>query len=185
MTEAVLANTLETPAQRHRKARAASFELLERATTALDAATKAAQAEAKLLKDQLKSPPATKDLIVETRQRELRERLQSMPPDRQRAILDAAVAGDDDNVLAAVLTVPVWLTGMPPAELDMLRYKWAAKRHPGMADRLGRIEKAVADAARAGQLSIGFIDSLTDAKLIAEAEKLEKGAGDALRAAKG
>jgi len=40
-------------------------------------------------------------------------------------------------------------------------------------DRLERIEKAIADAQRAGQRSLDFVDSLTDAKLIADAEELE------------
>ncbi|THD46588.1 MAG: hypothetical protein E8A46_26390 [Bradyrhizobium sp.] len=44
-TEAVLANRLETEAARHKKAREASFGLLERGTKLLDGAIKAGHAE--------------------------------------------------------------------------------------------------------------------------------------------
>jgi hypothetical protein len=43
---------------------------------------------------------------------------------------------------------------------------------------------AIEDARRAGTQSIHFVDSLTNAELVAEAEKSEKRSADALRAAK-
>ena len=184
MTAAVLDNQLETEPQRHRKAREAGFALIERASKALDEALKAAQSEIKSIKERVSGPPQTKDMIVEQRQRELRERLAALPKERQSAILFEAVAHDDDNLIGAVLAVPVWMLALSKPEIDMVRLRWAQKKYPQDLDRLERIGKAVADAQRAGQQSIGFVDSLTDAALIAEAELGEKRSAEALAAAK-
>ena len=183
-TEAVMANRLETEAQRHRKAREAGFALLERATKSLDAAMTAAQSEIKTINERVSGPPQSKDVIVEQRQRELRERLAQLPKERQTAILFEAVANGDDNLVAAVLHVPNWMLALSKPELDLVRLRWAQRKYPQDLDRLERIEKAVTDAQRAGQLSIAFVDSLTDAAMIAEAEKGAKKSADALAAAK-
>jgi hypothetical protein len=57
------------------KAREAGFGPIERATKALDEAMKPAANEIAVLKTRVNGPPQTKDVIVEQRQRELRERL--------------------------------------------------------------------------------------------------------------
>ncbi|AMA59975.1 hypothetical protein [Bradyrhizobium sp. CCGE-LA001] len=56
----------------------------------------------------------------------------------------------------------------------MCRYTWAKKRYPADVERLDRLERAIGDTQRAGQHAISFIDSLTDAKLIAGAEAPKK-----------
>jgi hypothetical protein len=183
-TDAVLDNELETIPARHRKAREASFALVEQATKALDSSTKAAENEIKLLQDKTRGPPPTKDVMTEARQRELRERLASLPKDRQRAILDEAIGHGDDHLIGAVLAVSPWLVGMTQIEQDMLRSSWARKRYPADLDRIDRITKAIGDARRAGVQSIHFVDTLTSAEIVAEAEKSEKRSVEALRAVK-
>jgi hypothetical protein len=75
-------------------------------------------------------------------------------------------------VIAAVLTVPSWLTGMTSADHDLICHAWARKHDAADLDRVDRLEKAMADARRAGMLSISFIDGLTDHKLGVLAEHL-------------
>jgi hypothetical protein len=184
-TEAVMANQFETEPARHRKARDASFALLERGTKALDGAIKAGQNEIKTLKTVLQGPTPTKDPLTEQRQRELRERLALLPKERQQAIIGEAIAHGDDNLVSAILSVPAWaIGGMSQLEQEMMRANWARKHHAPELDRLARIEKAMDDTTRAGQLSLSFVDSLTDAALITSSEKTERAAADALRAVK-
>ncbi len=185
VTEKVLANTMKTEPMRHKEARDASFALVERATTALDTAMKQAQTEIQTLKARISAPPPTKDMVSEARQRELRERLTALPEDKRRQILDAAAAEGDDQLIGSVLSVPPWLSGISKTDLDMIRHHWAKTRYPADLERLDRLERAVADAQRAGVLSISFVDHLTDAKMIEDAEALAKAANDALREAKG
>lgn len=183
-TDAVLANKLETEAARHKKARAATFTLLERATTALDEAVTAAQKEIATIKTRLCGPPPAKDLITETRQRELRERMSMLPEERRKAIIIHAINSDDDLLVGAILNAKSWLSGLSDSEVLLCRHNWATKRYPADVERLDRLEKAMGDTHRAGQQAISFIDSLTDANLIAGAEASEKKASDALAAAK-
>lgn len=181
---AVIANKLETEAARHKRARAATFALIERATSALDVAVKAAEQEIAVIKTRLKGPAPTKDIVTETRQRELRERLSVLPADRRKAIIAEAVNTDDDLLVGAVLNARGWLSGLADSEVELVRHNWGAKRYPGDVDRLDRLQKAVTDSMRAGQLAINFVDTLTDANLIASAEASEKQAKDALAAAR-
>ena len=46
------------------------------------------------------------------------------------------------------------------------------------------MQKALNDAERAGSLALSFVDQLTDAALIADAERMEKEATTALAVAK-
>ena len=183
-TASVLQNKLETEAARHRKARAAGFALLENATAALDAAVKSAEKETAAIKARTAGPPVTRDLVTETRQRELRERLSLLPEERRKAIIAQAVSADDDLLVAAVLAAPGWLSGLTDTDLAMVRHNWASRRYAPDLERLERLGKAIIDAQRAGQQAMGFVDSLTDAELISAAEASEKEANDALAAAR-
>lgn len=183
-TEIVLRNKLDTEPQRHRKARAASFELIERATKALDDAVKSAQREIATIKARTKGPPPARDLLTETRQRELRERLSALPDDKRRTIIADAIKSDNDLLVGAVLNAPPWLSAMGESEMTLVRHNWATKHFAADLDRAERLQKALVDAERAGTLSISFVDSLTNAQLIEQAESTEKKAAEALAAAK-
>lgn len=182
--EAVLDNQMDSEPQRHRRGREASFALIERATQKLDAAMKAAANEIKALQVRTHGPAPTRDTIQEQRHRELRERLAALPKDRQSAILAEAIGHDDDNLIGAILSVPSWIVAMTQTEQEMLRSSWSRKRYPAELDRMARIGAAIEDARRAGTQSIHFVDSLTNAELVVEAEKSERRSADALKAAK-
>jgi hypothetical protein len=186
-TAPVLRNTLETEASRHKKARAAGFALMENASAALDEAIKAAEGEVAVIQLRTSGPPPSKDVIGENRQRELRERLSLLPKQRRMEIINKAVSDGDDLLIGAVLSQPAWVTGSDMTETDvaLVRHNWARRRYASDLDRLDRIQRAIVDAMRAGQQANGFVDSLTDADLIAAADETAKAATDALQAAKG
>jgi hypothetical protein len=180
----VLKNTMQTEARRHKDGRAASFELLKRATQSIDAAVQSAQAEIAAIRAKTKGPPASKDIVSETKQREIRERLSILPTERREQIIQAAIKNDEHTLLAAVLNSDAWLSGLTDNELALHRNAWASKHHAADLDRLERLSKAVEDANRAGSVAISFVDGLTNADLVAKAEAMEAKANAALAAAK-
>jgi hypothetical protein len=183
-TDIVLKNEMRTMAARHKDARAASFELLKRATQSIDAAVQSAQAEITAIKSKLKGPPPSRDRAIESRQAELRERLAMLPEDRRKAIIEDAIKTDDQLLLGAVLHGYAWECGMSDPEISIVRHNWASKHHAADLDRLERLSKAVDDANRAGSVAISFVDSLTNADLVSKAEQMEKQATAALAAVK-
>lgn len=182
-TDIVLKNEMRTLAARHKDARAASFELLKRATQSIDQAVKSAQAEIAAIRAKTKGPPASKDIVSETKQREIRERLSMLPAERREQIINAGIKSNDETLLGAVLNSDAWLSGLTDAELALHRHAWASKHFAGDLDRMERLSKAVADSNRAGSIAISFIDGLTNADLVAKAEAMEKQAAVALAAA--
>jgi hypothetical protein len=180
----VLKNTMQTEARRHKDGRAASFELLKRATQSIDAAVQSAQQEIAAIKSKLRGPTPSRDRAIESRQAELRERLALLPEERRKAIIDEAVKNDDQLLLGAVLHGYAWESGMSDPEISIVRHNWASKHHAADLDRLERLSKAVEDANRAGSVAISFVDGLTNADLVAKAEAMEKQATAALAAVK-
>ncbi|MDR6302559.1 hypothetical protein GGQ85_000235 [Nitrobacter vulgaris] len=132
----------------------------------------------------MKAPLASKDILNEARQRELRERLTSLPEDRRKAIIADAIKNDDQLLVSAILSAPAWLSGLSDAELSLHRNAWTSKHFASELNRLERLSKAVEDANRAGSVAISFVDSLTDADLVEKAEAMERQATAALAAVK-
>ena len=183
-TDIVLKNAMKTEASRHKDARAAGFSLIERATRSVDEAVRAAQHEIITIQAKVKAPLAAKDIVSETRQRELRERLSMLPEDRRKAIIAEAIKSDDEVLISAILSAPAWLSGITDAELALHRNNWASKHFAADLDRMSRLSKAVEDANRAGSVAVSFVDCLTDAKLVENAEAMERQAHAALAAVK-
>jgi hypothetical protein len=183
-TEVVLKNTMHTEARRHKDARAAGLELFKRAAQGIDAAVQSARAEIAAIKSRVKGPASAKDIVGETKQREIRERLSILPAERREQIINAAIKNDDHLLLGAVLNSDAWLSGLTDNELAMHRHSWASKNHAADLDRLERLSKAVNDANRAGSVALAFVDGLTDAELVSKAEHMEKQATAALAAVK-
>ncbi len=183
ITAKILSNPMATPPANHRKARDVGYELQQRALLELDNATKAALAEIAALRKRTAGPPGATDLVTETKQRELRERLSLLSEAKRREIIANAIRDDDDLLVGAVLGASAWLSGLLDSDRLMVQHTWQQKHHAGDVDRAARLEKAVADARRAGTLTIGFIAGLTNLEMIEEAAALEAKAKEALAAA--
>jgi hypothetical protein len=183
-TAIVLRNSMKSEPARHRDARTANGKLLERATKPIDDAVQVAQAEIAAIRLRVKAPPPAKDIVSETKQRELRERLSALPEDRRKAIITDAIKNDDQMLVSAILSAPAWLCGLSDAELALHRNAWASKHFAADLDRVERLSKAVNDANRAGSVAISFIDGLTRGDLVEKSEALEREANAALAAIK-
>ena len=183
-SEVVLLDETQTVAARHKKARNAGFTLLESATRNLDGAVKAAQGEVEKIAAKLKGPGQSKDLIVETRQRELRERLAMLDETRRKQIINEAITANDDLLVGAVLSSPAWLSGLSETEIAVTRSNWAKKHHASDVDRLERLQKAIGDSQHAGERALHFVDALTDSELVKKADASAQRAAQALQAVK-
>jgi hypothetical protein len=183
-TDAVLKNEMRTIASRHRDARAAGFGLLETATKLLDQALQGAKHEIAGIDAKTKGPAPAKDIITVTQQRELRERLASLPEERRKGIVASAIANDDQLLIGAVFNSDAWLSGLTDNEMSVHRHNWRQKHFSGDIDRRERLSKALDAAEKAGALAVAYVDHLTDADLVAKAESMEKQATAALAAVK-
>lgn len=114
----MLANAIETEPQRHKKARTA-LDLLHSASTRLDAAHKAAQAEVAAITAKVKGPPPPKDQANLARQMFIRDELRKMPAERRAEIIADAVKTGDDFLISAVLDGRPWETNLSQTELEI------------------------------------------------------------------
>lgn len=184
MTDAVLHNALKTESARHKEARAAGFELLERATRELDAALKATTAEIDTLRRKTHGPVRPRDPVQLLRADLMRARLANMPEAERNKILATSVKNGRDDVIGAVLDCEPWEVGIGEADQNMVRSNWATRNHASDLDRLARLEKALTDAERAGSATIDFISNLTNSTLVESAEAMQANADAAIRAVK-
>ena len=185
VVQATLRSELRTPAANHKKAREVSFAIIESALAKIDAARKSAQAEIAQIASVSAGPPKPKDTVDVLSQQELRKALAALDRDERHKAISEALAADDAVLLSAGLNGRPMLSGLTPTEHAMHLHQWRQKYHGAAVDRAERLNKAITDADRAGMLLNGFVDSLTDAQLIARAEKTEAEAAEALKEAAG
>ena len=183
VTKAVFADEMKTVAMRHKTARKAGYDLYLKATPLIDDAVAKAQAAIGEIDKLTRGPAPPRDLLGEARQREMREAFARLPEERRKGLIDEALKHDDDHLIGALLAVDGWVSGFAPLEQEMLRHRWSSKHFPEVLDRKKRIESAIADTQRIPPVALRFIDELTDRKLVESAEKMEKQAAEALKAA--
>jgi hypothetical protein len=186
VTEANFGNLMLSEPARHKQAREQAFKLLTTATKLVDAAVNSARYEIGKLEKKLQGPPPPRDLIAETRLREVRDALRAMKPEKARKIInDAVQSGDEDDavICAAFGALTPWLTGMSRAHIDYARAIWAQRHHPDEVAKLRRRKLALDASMRAGELAVRFVDSLTNDDLIKQAEESEKRAAEIMAAA--
>jgi hypothetical protein len=182
VTATVMKNTMRTEGARHKAARDAGFELLERGNQLIHDAVMAANAEISAIQAKVKGPSQSKDVISASRQKEMRERLSMLPPERRQAIIQAGIRNNEETLISAVLNSDAWLSGLTDGELALHRNNWATKNFGADLDRKERLAKAIADANRAGTIAISFVEGLTQADLVEKSEALEREANAALAA---
>ena len=106
-------------------------------------------------------------------------RLVSKQPEQRQAILARAVA-ENHQLVAAVLNANSWLSELTEAEIALVRHAWARSTIRRMSTALPNSRRRLSMLARAGLIALGFVDTLTDQKLISAAEVMERRATEAL-----
>jgi hypothetical protein len=102
--------------------------------------------------------------------------------ERRKAIIAALDAGDD-TVAVAVLRAPGFVTGLTDNEVAQFRTDWQQRRKPTETAQLQQWKRASEHLERGGTLLVNYAAGLTSGHMIAEAEKSEKRAAEAVAAA--
>ncbi|WP_020187730.1 hypothetical protein [Methylopila sp. 73B] len=180
VAEAMLRNEMETVPARHRRLRDESHKLSQAVLPLFDRALAEARRTLDDIERRTGRPPAPTGAAEVALAGEIRARLASMPPEKRRAALRQALDAGDDTLHAAALHGPAMLTGMEPAELEVLRATWREARHGAEMERARRLSAAVADAERGGSLLMTYTAGLANDRIIAEAERAERAVLEAI-----
>jgi hypothetical protein len=124
-------------------------------------------------------PLRAQDTLGALEAQELRAVLARMEPKQRAAAISAHLLADD-VFASAVLNARPLLSGLDPTEHAIHLHAWRTARHGPELERAERLSKAVVDAERGGRLAVEYVDQLTDAKLIAQAEASAQAERDAL-----
>lgn len=174
---ATLANEMMTLPARHREAR----EKVSRVShPAVEAGQKTIERLAKAIgesENKLAGPPAPTSAIQQMQVAEVRAALAAMKREQRRLTVIQNLG--DPLVAAAALRGPAFLAGLDPEEQQDFVMRWAQANHPGEVNRLDLLRRVHEHVERGARLLIAYTATLTDAKLIADAEALEKAARDA------
>jgi hypothetical protein len=130
----------------------------ERAAAALDQADTRLAGSVAQLGAVLAGPPLGVHAAMEP---EIRARLAAMSSETRRTALLAAIEAGDELTAGAALRGPAMLVGMAPSELEHIRQAWGRARHPEKVARLAVLQKARADAERAGAALVALVGGLT------------------------
>jgi hypothetical protein len=146
----------KTPEARAAQIRQASLRVAERVARSLDEARARIADTAERLASATSGPALPKSAHEVALHGEIRARLSAMKPEDRRAALNQALEAGDDMVVGAALAAPGLVSGLAAEEVSMYRARFREARHPAEADRLRRLEAALADTDRAGQSFLSF-----------------------------
>lgn len=180
ITTTTMASTMNTVSANASRSRAAGFKVLERAALKVDAARKSAEQTIEKIEAATAAPPRPKDAMAALLAQEIRSALIRMSQKDRAAAISKAIADGDDEFVGAALHAPELLSGLGTAEREVFRDAWRRKKFLPEMQRVERLRKAVWGMETAARVTMSFIDSLTDARAVATAERLEGEAKAAL-----
>jgi hypothetical protein len=182
LANATLHNDMLTLPARHREARKLTDALMQPATRRLDTARANAVKALAELEAKTARPPKAKNVVEISELQEIRAALRKMEPKQRDAVIGAALAGGDDQLMAAVINGHAMLVGMTPTQLEMTRASWRQRRFPNELSQMLRYSAAVEDIDRIGGIVMPFVAGLVDHQIISNAEASEQAAREAAAA---
>ncbi|MFC3078202.1 hypothetical protein ACFODL_08910 [Phenylobacterium terrae] len=154
------ADPSRTSAARALELRRAALRAGERAAEALDRARSVAQTERAELDAATSAPPIPPG--AGALESEVRAALRAMPAGERAKALAAAISAGESLIAGAVLRAPGLLSGLSADELELHRANYRRLHHPGAADRLDRVGRALAALDRAGEALVSFTAKATE-----------------------
>jgi len=173
VAEAIFENVMMTVPARHRETKAKTWRIVQPVLLDLDSAFGATRRELERLEDATKGPRRLLDAGSNYLEHEVRQRLATMAPNDRAKAVSQALTDDDEMVLSAILNAPPMLTSMSATEHQMLRAQWRKRKWGDEIDRIGRLQKALDDAERAGTLLLAHVTNLSSDAVVAAAEAAE------------
>jgi hypothetical protein len=168
-----------TPEARAKLSRETAKRVLANIAARLDRALMRAAETVAAVEHATSTPPPPANEIERDIEQAIRARLGTLP----EAARKAALAAGDDRTVHAALSSPPWLSGCTPAELEMVRGSFRARRYPKEVDRVTRLKRATARTTEIGRKLVSWVDTLTDATVVALADAAEERAAAAVAAA--
>ena len=182
--EASLGNQLDTPARRHLNARDRSSKIIQGVTERYNRTHTVLNAEIDRLERLTRMPPKPADARDQLRTNEICSALRAKKPEERRAaLLNAIKSGNGDDGVAAVLNMPGFVSGFSETEAEEMRLNWRAARYPQEVARLTELHRLREEFDRSGQLLVGYSSKLYDRRVVADGERSQQAATEALRQA--
>ena len=177
LAEAVGKDESQTPAGRALKVRQSALQSAQTVAARLDHARQTAQAERERLA-KATSAPLIRDAAHAA---EIRRALSGMSDKRRGEIIAEAITAGDQDVVAAVLTGPGFLSGLGVEEQESRRHAWRSAHCPAELDRLQRLDKALADHERVVRAFLGYVRKLASDEGPAKLHEAANKAHDSLK----
>lgn len=183
LAEALQHDKTRTPEAAALELRKSALRLAESSAKRLDTARqKAAEALGRLQKETA-APPPPRDAVALQIESEVRARLAALPQDKRTAAISAAIQSGDDVVTGAILRGPGFLSGLNDGEHEHARLRFREQRHPEKTAKMRRLEAALDDVDRGGNLLLSFVEKLSNTNTAKQAEAQASAASAALRSA--
>ncbi|MEQ1951359.1 hypothetical protein [Mesorhizobium sp. CN2-181] len=138
-----------------------------RVATRLDAARGRAKAEIESINKRTSCPPApTGPVFGLQHEIEIRTALAGMPERVRESTINDAFKTKDLSIIGAVLRAPAFLSGVGKARLELIRAQYQREFHPGDAERVDVLNKALEATERAGVLFMKMVREASESPVI-------------------
>lgn len=182
IVDAVSSDTTVTAGAGAMRIRTAALKIGEQAAAKLDAARAGLEREIAAIASGTHTPEPPRDAVAAQLEGEARGAFARMTDEARKAAWSAALKGNDEITLGALLRAPAYLSGQTDAQLELRRHAWRAKRWPDEVDREQRLKRAQEAAERAGASLIKFVERVASGPG-AEASEAARHAAEMLKQA--
>jgi hypothetical protein len=180
---AALNDMTRTPHAQHIAAHDLALKITKPALERHDKTHGRINAERQRLEKLTAAPPPPPDAKAQIRANLICESVLRMKPkDRRAAVLEAIKQGDNESV-AAILSMPHFVSGFSPIEAAEIKENWRRARYPEECARLDWLDKRLEDFNRSGSLLVGWPFKLFARHIVNEGQRSQRMANDALTGA--
>jgi hypothetical protein len=173
IARAIHADETKTPVLRHLTAKKEALKIYEAVDRKIWEVAGIVNGHHTKLRKELEGPVLARDTASMLEATSIRDALGRLSSTDRKAAIHSAIDNGDDRVIAAVLSMPAWATGLMQPDLDHARIMWARKRQPHKSKYLDRLDKAWERLMVANETAKQFVGSLFDQKAAEFAEQSE------------
>jgi hypothetical protein len=180
---AALNDTTRTPPAQHIAASEFALKITKPALERHDKTRGRINAERQRLQKITAAPPPPPDAKAQSRANLICESVHRMKPEHRRAaVLEAIKQGDNESV-AAILSMPHFVSGFSPIEATEMKENWRRARYPEECARLDWLDKRLEDFNRSGSLLVAWPLKLFARHYVEEGRRSHRVVNDALTGA--
>ena len=174
-----------TEAARHRAVRDQTTKIVKPSLDGFVKARDKVQSTIAELQRITAGPPAPRDAREQLSANAIVAALAGMDATKRSEAIVSAINDGNDSVVAAVLSLPAFVSGLAPVEHQQLREQYRRGRRPEECRRIDYLQSALQHLDRGGQLLVGFGFTLYSDAVVKEGEASERAAREALEGGDG